>query len=192
MVFSVQPFILASKSPRRREILQMLGIPFEIYDRKSHWEDSQLKDPGQYVLEVAEKKAIEPRSIYKTGIVLTADTIVYCDGEILGKPIDKIDATAMIAKLQGKTHQVYTGICLSDCTHNISRSAYEITDVTFAPMSHNEIEWYINGGEYPDKAGAYAVQGKASLFITGIKGCFFNVVGLPVRKLFVLSKDMNI
>ena len=191
MFLSNKPFILASHSPRRREILQMLGIPFEIYERKKHLEDSHCKEPENYVLEVAEKKAIEPRTVFKKGMVLTVDTIVYCGGEIINKPKDRQDASAMIQKLQGKTHQVYSGICLLDCFRGISRSAYEVTDVTFAPMSQDEIDWYINSDEYVDKAGAYAAQGKASLFISGINGCFFNVVGLPVHTLFVLIKELN-
>lgn len=185
------PLILASDSPRRREILENLGFTFEIYRRKYKVEPSELKHPGDFVVELAKKKAKEPVAQFDKSIVLTADTIVCIDGIILGKPKDDSDAYRMIKQLQGATHQVYTGINLSVCPNGSSRSGYAVTDVSFASMSDKEIEWYIDTGEYHDKAGAYAIQGKASLFISGIHGCFYNVVGLPVHTFYKLLHEIT-
>lgn len=185
------PLILASDSPRRMEILENLRFTFEIYSRKYKVEPSELKHPGDFVVEIARKKAKEPVTQFDKEIVLTADTIVYIDGIILGKPKDSSDAYRMIKQLQGATHQVYTGINLSVCSNGNSRSGYEVTDVSFAPMSDKEIEWYINTGEYQDKAGAYAIQGKASFFISGIHGCFYNVVGLPIHTFYKLLHEIT-
>ncbi|KPK87307.1 hypothetical protein AMJ80_12210 [bacterium SM23_31] len=186
------PLILASDSPRRREILESLGFTFEVYSRKYKVEPSEFRHPGDFVVEIAEKKAKEPVTQFDKKIVLAADTIVYIDGVMLGKPQDDSDAYRMIKKLQGATHQVYTGINLSVCSKGSSRSTYAVTDVTFAPMSNKEIEWYIDTGEYHDKAGAYAIQGKASLFISGVNGCFYNVVGLPIHTFYKLLQEITV
>lgn len=186
----VEPLILASESPRRREILNSLGYTFEVYHRKKDIQTPEVENPGDFVVAIAERKAREPAALYTRGIILTADTVVSINEMVLGKPEDDADAFGMIKRLQGATHQVFTGICLTECQNRLSKSTFTTTDVTFGPMSNEEIEWYINTGEYHDKAGAYAIQGRASLFITGINGCFYNVVGLPVNAFYRLLDDM--
>jgi len=186
----LQPLILASESPRRKEILKNLGIPFEVFRRKLHFEYSELKNPEKFVVALAEQKSHEPTDQIPNGIVVTADTIVYIDETILGKPGNKDEAVQMIRKLQGRTHQVYSGICLVDCTSGIKKSTFEVTGVTFSKMNENEIDWYVNTGEYRDKAGAYAIQGTGSLFVSGINGCFYNVVGFPVHAFFRLYREL--
>jgi len=186
----VQPLILASESPRRQEILTNLGIPFKVFHRKLHAENSELKSPEKFVVALAEQKSLEPADQYSEGIVVTADTIVYIDETILGKPGNKDEAVQMIRSIQGRTHKVYTGICLIDCATGIKRSTYELTGVTFCKMTDNEINWYVNTGEYQDKAGAYAIQGTGSLFVSGINGCFYNVVGFPVHAFFKLYRAL--
>lgn len=186
----VQPLILASESPRRREILTNLGFSFEVFKRHSHEEPSDLKNPAEFVVNLAEQKSKEPREYYSKGFVLTADTIVYLDGTIIGKPKNQEDAFRMINRLQGNTHQVYTGLCMSDCSRSVQKSACEVTDVTFRRMTKEEIEWYITTEEFKDKAGAYAIQGKSALFISGIKGCFYNVVGLPVNLFYAMYREL--
>ena len=184
-----QPLILASESPRRREILSNLGFSFEMYHRKTKIEIPEFFEPGDFVISLAELKAQEPVSHYDTGVIITADTIVYCNGDALEKPKDYADAFRMIKQLQGRTHQVYTGICLTACHDGLSRSTFEVSGVTFDLMSDEEIKWYVKTGEYSDKAGAYAIQGKASLFITKIDGCFYNVVGFPIHAFYRLLRD---
>jgi len=186
----LQPLILASESPRRQEILTNLGIPFEVFHRKIRVEYSELKNPEKFVVALAEQKSHEPTEQITEGIVITADTIVYIDETILGKPGNKDEAVQMIRSLQGRTHQVYSGICLIDCKRGIKKSNFEVTGVTFSKMTENEIEWYVNTGEYEDKAGAYAIQGMGSLFVSGINGCFYNVVGFPVHAFFKLYREL--
>jgi len=183
---------LASQSPRRRELLKAFGVPFEIYPNDVSEDLSDpAADPGQFVVQLARYKAHEPLKKVKNGIVITADTIVYINGEILEKPADYEDAARMLRMLQENTHQVFTGVCVSAVPEKISCSGFEATDVTFAPMTDSEIAWYLNSGEYRDKAGGYAIQGFGSLFIKGIKGCYFNVVGLPLNRLYILLRELD-
>jgi len=182
---------LASKSPRRRELLANAGFYFEMYNRTAPVDAPSTDDPAAFVVRLAELKAAEPVNNIDDGIVLTADTIVYIDGKILEKPVDRNDAAAMLKTLQGATHYVYTGLCVSACPQGISRSGYERTGVTFAPMTDDEIAWYIASGEYHDKAGAYAIQGRASRFIKSVSGCYFNVVGLPLHRFYILMREIE-
>jgi len=182
---------LASKSPRRRELLKNFGFDFEIFDSDTSEDIESNGDPAEFVVKLALKKAEYPVERIQDGIIITADTIVYLDGNILEKPTDKDDAYRMISLLQGKTHQVYTGIAASTVPENIVRTGFEATDVTFKEMKDEEIAWYIDSGEYEDKAGAYAIQGGASLFVKKINGCYFNVVGLPIHKLYSILNEVN-
>ncbi|MFC1513752.1 nucleoside triphosphate pyrophosphatase [candidate division KSB1 bacterium] len=183
--------ILASLSPRRKEILDNLGVKYEVFIRNSEEKAVDLKDPGDYVIALAEQKSKEPVNNISEGIVITADTIVYINGNILEKPVDKEDAYRMIKMLQGNTHQVYTGVCLYNCDTGKRMTDFAVSDVTFSEMSDGEIDWYIGTEEYPDKAGAYAIQGNASLFISGINGCFYNVVGFPVNTFYRLLNQIT-
>ncbi len=176
--------VLASASPRRSEILRTLGVQFEILPADAD-ESSDITDPVALVRELALRKAHAVREILAARgewngdtLIIAADTVVENDGEILGKPKDDADAARMLRRLSGKAHRVISGVALLCGEREIADA--QITRVHFAPMSEKEIEWYVKSGEPRDKAGAYAVQGLASVFIKGLDGEYFNVVGLPV------------
>ncbi len=179
--------ILASASPRRREILDTLGVPFTIRVADAD-ETCELSDPGARVETIASRKCLATLELLTAEgrltddtVILAADTLVTLNGAFLGKPCDESDARAMVARLQGRTHTVASGICLWYRGRTVT--AHELTGVTFAPMSDDEIDTYIATGESMGKAGAYAIQGYAARFISGIDGDYFNVVGLPVHRL---------
>jgi len=177
--------VLASRSPRRREILQQAGIPFVV--RPMEVDETPL--PGEaareYVTRIAREKAGAAAAglgLHDGEIVLGADTTVLIHGEILAKPLDAADARRMLQMLSGQRHEVLTGICLRSADHVIEDCAE--TSVWFAPLSPQEIEDYAASGEPMDKAGAYAIQGLASKFVERIEGCYFNVMGLPVAMVY--------
>ena len=173
--------ILASASPRRRQLLQMLGLEFEA--RPQLWgEQSQSRDPADYVTDIALQKAQSAQAqAGPEDWILAADTAVCLDGQILGKPTDLEDARRMLALLSGKIHQVHTGLCLLR-GQRIWRWQ-ERTDVEFYPLSQQLICWYISTGEPMDKAGAYGAQGLGALLVKGVQGDFYNVMGLPLASL---------
>lgn len=176
-----EKMILASASPRRRELLEQAGIPFEVM--VSHAQETITKEePGEIVEGLSRCKAGAVAAIYPDRTVLGADTIVVLDGEILGKPQDEQDARRMLAALQGRTHQVYTGVTLmrGERIH----SFYEKTDVEVYPMTEEEIEAYVQSGDCMDKAGGYGIQGRFAIHIRGINGDYNNVVGLPIGRLW--------
>ncbi|MBA1335225.1 MAG: Septum formation protein Maf [Firmicutes bacterium] len=185
--------ILASGSPRRREILQQLGVNFEVLP--SDIEETipaglSAGDAASYLaLEKARDVALK---INSPSIILGADTIVVVDGEILGKPNDEAEACLMLKRLSGREHEVITGIAIIDYDRNIEIKDFESTRVKMKRIPPDRIERYVKTGEPLDKAGAYAAQGKASTFIEGIQGCFFNVVGLPISKLDSLLCSIGI
>jgi septum formation protein len=173
--------VLASRSPRRREILQQAGIPFVV--RPADVDETPL--PGEaardYVTRIAREKA-NATAAEPGEIVLAADTTVVIQGQILAKPLDAADARRMLHMLSGQGHEVLTGIYLRSAGRVIEDCAE--TSVWFAPLSAEEIEDYAASGEPMDKAGAYAIQGLASKFIQRIEGCYFNVMGLPVAMVY--------
>jgi len=174
--------VLASASPRRAEILSKAGIPF-IREIPAYIDETPAagEEPRDYVCRLAREKAAA--IALDTGrIVLGADTPVFIDGEILGKPADADDAMRMLRQLSGRAHDVITGICLRHCRGEIVDAA--TTRVWFESMSEAEIAGYIATGEPMDKAGAYGAQGLASKFITHIDGCYFNVMGLPIALVY--------
>lgn len=180
--------ILASASPRRREILETLGVPFVIHTADAD-ESCDIADPGARVETIAARKCMAALESLRAEeelppdtVILAADTLVAVDGEFLGKPGDAADAARMVALLQGKTHMVASGICLWYGGRTVT--SHELTGVTFAPMTAAEIATYIATGESFGKAGAYAIQGYAARFISRISGDYFNVVGLPVHCLY--------
>lgn len=181
-------FILASKSPRRREILADLGLEFEIITADTD-ENCALADPRAYVEELAMRKGRAVADILKDDdtIIIASDTVVACEGEILGKPHDKIDAKRMLDMLSGSKHDVISGIAL--ITREKAVVSSETTHVIFDVLSDSDKEIYINSDEPYDKAGAYAIQGLASMWIKGIEGDYFNVVGLPVKLLHDMLKN---
>jgi len=178
--------ILASQSPRRAELLRNAGISFEICPAEVDERTRPNEDPIEYVKRLAGEKAMAVlTSAPQDAIVLGADTIVVVDGEILGKPADQMEARRMLRQLSGRAHQVITGICLArHDAHGeaVAEMECEVTEVEFTAISSAEIADYIASGEPMDKAGAYAIQGRASRWIPQIRGCYFNVVGLPIAR----------
>ena len=178
--------ILASQSPRRRELLGLLGLPFEIRVPNADETMEPGKEPAQQVALVSRRKAeATPRD--EDTVVIAADTIVVCDGKILGKPKDREDAVRMLRLLSGRTHQVMTGMTV--LYGNKVTNCTEVTQVTFRALCDREILRYVDSGEPMDKAGAYGIQGGAALFAQGICGDYFNVVGLPVCRLVQVLQE---
>jgi septum formation protein len=187
--------ILASSSPRRAEILREAGIAFEICATEID-ETALPGEPAQaMVARLAEAKARAAAAQMDAGprecIVVGADTTVELDGEILGKPRDSASAREMLAKLSGRTHHVLTGIFLLQLPGGATQAAVENSAVTFAPLDENEIDAYVATGEPLGKAGAYAIQGLAGRYIPRIEGCYFNVVGLPLGRLYALLRELG-
>lgn len=171
--------VLASSSPRRKELLETAGVDFEI-DVEGVEEIPQGNTPEEKVCSVAAQKC-RPVAARRPGdCVIGADTVVSIDGDILGKPRDRKDACDMLRRLSGREHTVYTGVCISA---NGEESVFsEATEVKFFPLSDSEIEDYVLSGEPMDKAGAYGIQGLGCTLVEGISGDYFNVVGLPVAR----------
>jgi len=182
--------ILASNSPRRREILSQLGIDYEVIP-SDYDEREEESDPYKMVMLFAHNKARDvAKDIKEKALIIGADTIVYKD-KIMGKPKDKDDAIAMLTELSASTHSVITGISVIKTPEMITITDYEETLVKFKKLSQDEIEAYVNSGEPIDKAGAYAIQGLGSLLVERIEGCYFNVVGLPVYKLSLMLEKFG-
>lgn len=178
--------VLASGSPRRKEILQGLGFAFEVRPVEIDESPRKKEKPEGYVLRLARSKA---RAAARPGeLVLAADTIVVDDGGILGKPRDAADARCMLARLSGKEHLVHTGVALRDLDRALLLAVVETTRVGFVEISAEEIEWYVATGEPLDKAGAYAVQGLGAFFVEAVHGSYSSVVGLPVATTYRLLR----
>ena len=177
--------VLASASPRRAEILRAAGWPFEALPANIDESRHDYEDATTYVERLARAKAEVVTPHVPGATVVGADTVVVVDGVILGKPVDEEDARRMLLLLQGRWHQVLTGVAVFNGNVGL-RVAHEVTEVRFAVMNQAEVDWYVATGEPMDKAGAYAIQGLGARFIKGIKGDYSNVVGLPVRLLYEL------
>lgn len=176
--------VLASASPRRREILANAGIAFTVRPADVDESPRDGESPEAHVRRLAEAKA---RAVWREGeTVLGADTVVTIDGHILGKPTDDNDAARMLGLLSGRRHRVLTGVCFygGDQASRHAQAEVEETFVDFLTLSEQEIADYIATGEPADKAGAYAIQGGASKFVRRIEGCYFNVVGLPIARVY--------
>ena len=174
-------WILASASPRRREILERLGLEFST-DPSGIVEPARTprEKPSQYAVRIARLKAKEVAKRHASGLILSADTIVVLGNSTLAKPQNRAEARSMLKRLSGRWHEVISGICLLDCDSGLIRTAFSSSRIHFRRLSSTEIEWYLKTGEYRDKAGAYGAQGYASLFVDRIEGCYFNIVGFPV------------
>ena len=181
--------ILASRSPRRAELMTMLGIPFEVICSNVSEDPAEISDPSLLVEQLAKGKADAVFKSHPNDCVIGCDTIVFLDGEILGKPLTPEMAAGFLKKLRGRTHQVFTGICIRLGKRTLVRN--ECTYVTFGHMSDAEIRKYVSSGEPFDKAGGYGIQGHAGVFIDSIHGNYFNVVGLPVSLLYRMLKDIG-
>ena len=193
--------VLASASPRRRELLSQIGVEFEV--KPANGEERIIStEPSKVVEELSGQKAMftakalekENGHVPEGCIVLGADTIVSYEGRILGKPSDKEDAIQMLSMLQGNTHQVYTGVTVLKEKQGSWKfhTFFECTDVIFYPVTREEIVEYVNSGDPMDKAGSYGIQGAWGAYVKGIRGDYNNVVGLPVARLIYETKKIGI
>ncbi|PKK91454.1 MAG: septum formation inhibitor Maf [Candidatus Wallbacteria bacterium HGW-Wallbacteria-1] len=178
--------ILASRSARRRELLEKMGVSFDVIPSEYEEEWDLASNPETFVREVSLKKAMDVARNHPEHWVLGSDTVVVHGNRIFGKPDDESQAAEMLQALSGGSHRVITGFALVNLGMGFEEIGHEITEVTFASLSRHEIDAYISTGDPMDKAGAYGIQGYCGMFITGIKGCYFNVVGLPVRRVYEL------
>jgi septum formation protein len=175
-----RPLILASQSPRRRYLLEQAGLRFEVVPSGIDEAGFALTSPDRYVRRLAEAKALDVAAAHPDAWVIGADTIVLIDATVLGKPGGREEARAMLQRLSGRTHQVYTGYSICCRRRERTLTDVAVTDVTFKTLSDDEIEWYIHTDEPFDKAGAYAIQGLGTFLVRRINGSYTNVVGLPV------------
>lgn len=183
--------VLASASPRRAEILGTTGWQFEVLPVDVDESARSGEDAVNYVQRLALAKAELAAQRSPSLTTLGADTVVVIDEMILGKPRDDKDARRMLRILSGRWHKVLTGIALVNHSLSQQKTSYQVTEVKFAELSENEINWYVSSGEPLDKAGAYAIQGLGARFIEGIRGDYFNVVGLPLRLLYELIEEFR-
>ncbi len=182
--------VLASGSPRRRDLLEALGLSFEVRPA----DIDETPEVGELPEELVERLALSKarHSVERGEVVLAADTVVVCDGEILGKPRNREDTVRMLGKIQGRAHVVFTGIAVAvGPAAEQARSEIVRTTVQMAEMTDAEIDWYSRTGEPDDKAGAYAIQGIGALFVRSIEGNYTNVVGLPLPRVYALLRALG-
>jgi septum formation protein len=187
----VQGIVLGSASPRRAELLRGAGIGFDVMHADIDESPHPGEEPDSYVRRVAEMKARVVAARARDRLVLAADTTVVIDGTMLGKPVDDDDAKRMLCQLSGRTHEVLTAVAVHGTGIPDPLVEVERTEVEFAPLTEFEIDWYVATGEPRDKAGAYAIQGYASRFVTRINGSYSNVVGLPVALVYQMLKGLT-
>ena len=183
--------ILASSSPRRAQLLETIGVEFEIAPGQVQERPHAGEAPPDYITRLARAKVIAVARKRDSGLVIGADTIVVLDGHVLGKPEDEEDAERMLRQLSGRWHAVMTGVALYDVATRREVADYDKTLVRFAQLTDREIEWYVKSGEPSDKAGAYGIQGLGSLFVEEIAGNYFNVVGLPLPLVYRLARRLG-
>jgi septum formation protein len=185
MIKTKLPIYLASKSPRRRKLLKQLGIKFKAFSVNSVEEFLNGEHPVNCVKRLALEKMDMAMRKVSNGIIITADTIVVLRGRVIGKPTSKADAVKILTLLSGQVHTVYTGFCVLNQKTNKSLLDYEKTEVEFRALKKDEIIDYVDGGSPMDKAGAYGIQDDfGAVFVKRISGCYYNVVGLPLTKLY--------
>ncbi len=175
-----EKIILASASPRRRELISLITDDFEIHTADVDETIEKGTSPEDAVMLLSLKKAKAVSDLFNGRIVIGADTVVVCDAKILGKPQNRENAKEMLRSLSGRTHQVLTGVTITDGKK--TDTFFVSSDVTFLSLTEDEICSYVDSGETDDKAGAYAIQGKGSLFVEKINGDYFNIVGFPVSE----------
>lgn len=181
--------ILASQSPRRQELLKLITEEFEVCAADVDESIDGGAEPSEAVMMLARRKAEAVSEKYPDDVVIGADTVVALGAKILGKPRDEAEAADMLGMLAGKTHTVYTGVCI--IKNGGKTTFFEATEVEFSSMSENEIIEYVRTGEPSDKAGAYGIQGRAALFIPKISGDYYNVMGLPVSALYKKLREKH-
>jgi len=187
--------ILASSSPRRAEILRHAGFAFDVYPANIDETRRPREKPRNYVRRLAREKAERAAAVVRRkgrpAIVIGADTVVVAKGKVLGKPTDVASARAMLRLLNGKTHEVFTGVALVSLPDERKRTHVETTRVTFAKLSEDEIDRYLLTGEPFHKAGGYGIQGIAGRYVRRIAGCYFNVVGLPLARVSAMLAKLG-
>jgi septum formation protein len=175
-----KPLILASGSPRRRDLLAQLGVSFEVHEPRLDERGTPGEAPADQALRLAQEKAAQAAQAFPGRTLLAADTLVAVGRRVLGKPRDREEARAFLELLSGKTHLVHTALCLLTEEKRTCRTV--TTEVTFRVLADREIAWYLGTGEPMDKAGAYAIQGRGGVFVAAIRGSYSNVVGLPLAE----------
>lgn len=184
--------VLASGSPRRRELLASIGLEFEVRTSDVHEE----REPGEtvtaYVERLAREKAVTVSEQMRDAWIIAADTVVFLDDEVLEKPLDRAHAIEMLEMLAGRTHTVFSGLTLKHAGKGHDETELVRTDVTIAALDRRMIEWYVDTGEPMDKAGAYAIQGLGAMFVERVEGSYTNVVGLSLPTLFRMMTSAGI
>lgn len=183
--------VLASASPRRATILEMLGFEFVLEPTQVEEEPLDETDPVEHARVQARRKAHAARGKRTRGTLIGADTIVVVDGDILGKPASPAEALAMLRRLQGRWHEVHTGVALEDAATGVCVDGVETTAVHFVRWDDAWLEAYVQTGECSDKAGAYAIQGFGAMLVEEIRGCFYNVMGFPVQRFLTLLNQLH-
>ena len=185
-------FVLASSSPRRRELLTSIGLDFEVLPSNVPEIHREGETPEEYVARLSRDKAAAVAREHATRWIIAADTTVFLDDQLLEKPEGPADAVRMLSAIAGRTHVVYTGVTLEKGDGSWRETRVAESEVRMLPLSPAEIEWYVGTGEPLDKAGAYAVQGVGAMFIDSIHGSYTNVVGLPLATLFQMMRKAGI
>lgn len=184
-------YILASQSPRRKLLLKLLGLNFKVFHPQIE-ENHRGEKPLIYAKKLAQEKAEAANQKFKNKIIIAADTIVVIDNHILEKPKSESDARRMLKTLSGRTHVVYTAICAINQLNGKKITDYEKTFVTFRKLTSVEIDEYIKTGSCMDKAGAYGIQDDlGAVFVSKVNGCYYNVVGLPLQKLYLILNSIT-
>lgn len=192
MIKTKTPIYLASKSPRRRDMLKLLNIKFNVLDISLDEKFNSSESPIKNVKRISLEKNIEAQKLVDEGIIISADTIVVQGGDIIGKPQNRKDAKKILQTLSGNTHQVYTGFTISNLKKNKILCDYEKTTVHFKSLSEKEINDYILTGSPMDKAGAYGIQDDyGAVFVKRIIGCYYNVLGFPISKIYDALKSIT-
>lgn len=188
----MKKIILASASPRRQQLLANLGVPFTSFPANIDEGVLLSEKPRDAVRRIAEAKARAVAVSFEEGLIIAADTAVVLAGEFLGKPSHSREAMVMLQRLSGRPHQVITAVCLYDVKTGQLLVDEEETRVYFRNLTREEIESYVNTGEPMDKAGAYGIQDRGALLVDKIEGCYFNVVGLPLGRLYLMLKSFGV
>jgi len=188
----LKKIILASQSPRRKMLLRLFDIEFQCHPADIDEQFRLGEDPRDAVRRIAQSKAEYVSKMLGHDLIIGVDTVVVCDGKVMGKPRDEEDAYQKLSTLRGRQHEVITAICIKDAESGIVEIQDEITKVYLRYISDQEIRAYIATGEPMDKAGAYAIQGTGAVFIEKIEGCYFNVVGLPLKNLYLMLQRQDI
>jgi septum formation protein len=192
MIKTKIPIYLASKSPRRRKLLKQLGIKFKAFSVNSPEDFLDGEHPVRCVKRIALEKMEFAKHKVNSSIIITADTIVVLNHKVIGKPITRTDAIKILSKLSGKVHTVYTGFCVLNQKTGVMLIDYEKTEVEFRKLMKDEIIDYVDGGSPMDKAGAYGIQDDfGAVFVKRINGCYYNVVGLPLTKLYKALRELS-